>query len=172
MAVTPISADLQAAYRQVLASQVAPTTFDTDTPLTPVVIIGTAALASAADFVKITDGTDTALVNTDGSLNVRSVPSPYSNASVTGLSQVGRSAAGTTTYTVPAGKIAVIVSASVSAAVASSVSLVRSAVTYYLCEVTAASLTGQSWCGEQVMTAGEVLTCSGRACAQYYEFDA
>lgn len=76
MTQSPISADLQNAYRSVLSTQNAPTTFDTETPLTPVVVIGSATIASGAQYVKLTDGTDTASVNTDGSVVVTSFPTP------------------------------------------------------------------------------------------------
>lgn len=96
----------------------------------------------------------------------------YTSSSITGLSQVARSTAGSTTYTVPVGKIAIVVSAFASEGVASSVSLVRGGVTIYLAESDGGGTIGMSWTGQQVMSAGEVLTISGRGSAQYYEITA
>jgi len=40
MTISPISADIQSAYRQAFKAQVAPAVFDTETPLTPVALVG------------------------------------------------------------------------------------------------------------------------------------
>lgn len=109
MTQSPISADLQNAYRSVLSTQNAPTTFDTDTPLTPVVVIGSASVASGASFTKVTDGTDTLLINTDGSALVTSLPTPRTgqtliNKSSTKTAISITSGTGINLYTVTAGK--------------------------------------------------------------------
>lgn len=109
MVQSPISSDLQAAYRSVLSSQTAPTTFDTDTPLTPVVILGTASLNTAASFMKLTDGNDNLDINSDGSLNIVGVPKLDSTKTevriVTGKAPASITAGtGSLLYTVTAGK--------------------------------------------------------------------
>jgi len=95
MTLRPYSATLQKAYRDTLGTPGAPEVIDDGVPVMPVAIVATSASGSS---VSISDGTDTLLVNTDGSINVVS-----SSTSVTQVGyandMAGTAAAAATLYT-------------------------------------------------------------------------
>lgn len=107
---SPISADVQSAYRSVLGSQTSPTTFDLDTPLTPVVVVAQASVNSGATFVKPTDGTNNASFTTSGqSKCYNNLPSPDGTQTIVTKSSGKNGTAitagtGSTLYTVTGGK--------------------------------------------------------------------
>jgi hypothetical protein len=70
MVLVPINPDVQQSYRDTLKIPASPSMIDTDEKIIPVAIIAQASIASTAQFMKITDGTDNMNVNVDGSLTV------------------------------------------------------------------------------------------------------
>lgn len=79
---------VQDAYRNALGIADAPAFVDTDTPITPVAIIAQATTASIAQFTKLTDGTDTLLINTDGSLPLSTCSTANANRGSNGTTTI------------------------------------------------------------------------------------
>jgi hypothetical protein len=98
MVLRPYSADLQKAYRDTLGTPGAPETIDDSQPVLPVAVVAQVNTSSTSTFVKITDGTDTAAVNTDGSLIVAPNVGAMVQFAFTGTGSVA------TAYTVTTGK--------------------------------------------------------------------
>lgn len=73
MAEVPISPDIQKSYRDTLQIPDSPSFIDTRIPIQPVAVIAQTSVAELAQFQKITDGTDTLEINTDGSINTKPV---------------------------------------------------------------------------------------------------
>lgn len=96
-----IDPSLQKAYRDTLLAPFAPDGLNPNLDIIPVAVIATVNTASLAQFVKITDGTTNAAVNTNGSLNVNIIS--QSTGAKTFQNQAGASTT-VTLGTVPAGK--------------------------------------------------------------------
>jgi hypothetical protein len=132
----------------------------------------------SSQTVKITDGVDIMLVNPDGSINVSAAPSAKSSTQFTGLASVTKTTAGGgTVYTVPAGKIAIIVSAGASggvSAVDSNVLAVVGGVNRYVVWNKSTALESTVWSGEIKLSAGDTIYMTGSSgCwASYYEMTA
>lgn len=78
MVVSPLSADLQKAYRDTLLVAAAPSFIDSDEKILPVAIIANATSTAVAQFFKLTDGTDTVAVNANGSIATEKHTKHYS----------------------------------------------------------------------------------------------
>lgn len=70
MTLRPYSQTLQQAYRDTLGTPGAPEAIDDSVPVTPVAVVAQVNTANTSAFTRITDGTDTALVDTAGTLRV------------------------------------------------------------------------------------------------------
>lgn len=98
MTVRPYSATLQAAYRDTLGTPGAPEVIDDSAPVIPVAVVAQVNTASTSAFVKVTDGTDTLSIESDGSLTPTKKTATLAATSING--------AGTATIgTVPANKV-------------------------------------------------------------------
>lgn len=74
MTLRPYSATLQAQFRDTLGTPGAPEVIDDSQPVQAVAVVATVNTASSAGYTQITDGTDTLAINTDGSINLSSIP--------------------------------------------------------------------------------------------------
>jgi hypothetical protein len=164
MAQVPISPDIQKSYRDTLQIPDSPSFIDTRIPIQPVAVIAQTSVAELAQFQKITDGTDTLEVNTDGSLNTHErtdfVTLPSSSNGVFG--------------TVPAGKKWIVVFYSVYSHTTNQTYLELG--TAVVGSSLLAGVSNQSSC-KIVMTAGQTAdftrpSASDRAVITYYEVDA
>lgn len=104
MTLRPYSATLQAAYRETLGTPGAPELIDDGTPVQPVAVVAQVNTASTSSYTRITDGTDTAAINTDGSFPISEQASclPYGATPI--CKYVYQVNTGTTIHTVTAGK--------------------------------------------------------------------
>lgn len=93
----------------------------------------------------------------------------------TGLSDVSRSSAGNSipAYTVPASKVAIIVSAmSYASGSAASTYVVKGGTTKYLTHVEAAAVTSHSWNGSLILSAGDTINITNLGTVTYFEISA
>ena len=98
---------------QLDATQVLKKSYDNDAEALKVVQVNDLVISAPGDNIAISDGTNTLVINPDGSLNVAGVSPPISGAIVlTKFNSVPLIASGASTtivsYTVPAGKKAII----------------------------------------------------------------
>jgi len=111
----PFSEALQRQFRTTLDTPGAPEVIDDSVPVMAVAVIATVTTASESSFVKVTDGTDTALVSGGGQLLVQNCfPAPSAEQTVimksSGLGAQSLASTGTTVYTVTSGKVLYITS--------------------------------------------------------------
>ena len=115
-------------------------------------------------------------IQADISGSVNSVPIQPTKALYTNLNTQTRNSAGTTTYTVPASKIAIIqfysVPAGAQVAQANSLTATIGGNTWNIAGVTAASTVGISSPCTIKMTTGDTLTINNFGGFTYYEIDA
>jgi hypothetical protein len=103
MVKVPISAALQDSYRTTLQIPAAPDSIDTNIAIVPVAVIAQTNTTNTASFIKLTDGTDTLAVNTDGSLPV-DIPVQSSRQTLFFVNATVGTGADQTAATVSAGK--------------------------------------------------------------------
>lgn len=102
MTLRPYSADLQKQYRDTMGTPGAPEVVDDAIPVVPVAVVAQVPSSSSAQYVRITDGTDTAQVNNMGGGTLGVIGWPADATLVNAFLQ--NAATTTTIYTVPAGQ--------------------------------------------------------------------
>jgi len=107
VAIRPFSADLQKQFRDTLQTPGSPEVVDDGQPVIPVAVVAQVNTATSSGFTRITDGTDTALVTTAGSLHVATDVLPGGG---TFFRYYGAgTGANVTAHTVTAGKTAYVI---------------------------------------------------------------
>lgn len=107
MTLRPFSADLQKQFRDTLQTPGAPEVVDDGQPVVPVAVVAQVNTATSSGFTRITDGTDTALVTTAGSLHV--APDLLPGGGTLFRYYAAGTGANVTAHTVTAGKTAYVI---------------------------------------------------------------
>lgn len=142
--IVPISTTLQKSYRDTLSIPSAPSMLDTDEKIIPVAVVAQTSDVSTATNVKITDGTDTLGINTDGTISDFMTYLLINGTLI--LRDGNRTSTGTTTlYTVTAGKTLYLTACGCNGSASGAyISTDADASTRTLCRVNIGSLTDEA----------------------------